>query len=1068
MKPIARRVPRNCGGQQIDLASVINPRPLRSASRALLAVGAVGLAALAWDHAAVATAAVRLLTPWSAVEWPRQHHLEFAAAPERLARGQNFTATVVNRTGAAPDDARIEYRVRVGSEWRVETQPLEVAGNELLASRENVQRSFDYRAAGGDDTQMPWRSLEVVDPPTLGELKINATPPEYSGLAAGPVDRHLRVLAGTKLELSGSSSEILSGAEIEVEDAPAVPLTIDTAEPRRFSTSAEGWTPPAPETTGAAQRYRLRLKNAEGLVGVSRYWRLTVSADTPPEVTWREPNGDLFVTPQATVKLAANVTDNLAIKSAEFGWRKELAPADDKADDDEAAAPRENPVTRVTIYNGPTTPPAQPEGLAAAGDRQVVEYAWELSEAKLSAGDQLEVLIGASDYLPQLGRTKLPRRIFIISPEQLNERLAKGQTSLLNELRRTLALERSANEANRSLAIDAQEQSNHERAAQDKLTTLAYEQRKVGAAVADERGGALQLAKSLLAELRNNRVERPELEAQLEGIATELKRLVESPLQQADEALAAARRTGESLLEKQSNANAERLAAELNRSGAAQQETIQSLEGLVEGLTKWSDFQRFAQEVAELERAQRELAQATAKESARSAASGPLDAMRSRAERAKLTDRQAEIGRRFDKVMQSMQKLLADKEANEASSEDAAKQNVADAVAEAEDRGLSGKLRDAAREVASSNFGRAQAQQTEAAKDLKELLDTLRDRAPGDLRQLAKDLREMEQRLADMQKAAEPLKKNEGAPAEKSQLAKSLAQAADRAARQLRRMTASAAGASAAQGAQQLSQAGEQQDGEPGEQQQGQQQQAQQAQNAQQQLAKAQQQAAQRRQEVETQVAQQVLNRLNQMIGGFQESERNILQQTIKLSQAAEIVSPQVEPVERKQRDLEAEIAGMADELAVKPVFELSLRGAAGDMRAAADRLAEADVSRPTQQLETAAIQRLKHIADVLKANQQDQQDQPAQPPGNGGGGGAQKPPSPVDVAELKMLRLMQLDLNARTSDFAAEFSQNPTPTAAETANRLATEQNRLRELVEELMRRKPVEPEEAQNEAEE
>ncbi len=266
-------------------------------------------------------------------------------------------------------------------------------------------------------------------------------------------------------------------------------------------------------------------------------------------------------------------------------------------------------------------------------------------------------------------------------------------------------------------------------------------------------------------------------------------------------------------------------------------------------------------------------------------------------------------------------------------------------------------------------------------------------------------------------------------------------------------------------GAQQLSEAGEQK----GEQQQGQQQeQAEQAQKAQQQLAKAQVQAAQRRQEVENQVAQQVLNRLNQMIGGFQETQRNILRQTIKLSQAADVVSPQVEPVERKQRDLEAEIAGMADELAVKPVFELSLRGASGDMKAAAERLAEPDVSRPTQQLETAALQRLKHISDVLKANQQDQQDQPAQPPGNGGGGGAQKPPSPVDVAELKMLRLMQLDLNARTGDFAAEFAQNPTATAAETADRLATEQNRLRELVEELMRRKPAAPEKAQNGAEE
>ncbi len=348
----------------------------------------------------------------------------------------------------------------------------------------------------------------------------------------------------------------------------------------------------------------MRLKNAEGLVGVSRYWRLTVSADTPPEVTWREPTGDLFVTPQATVQLAANVTDNLAIKSAEFGWRKELAPAEDNEEsENEAAPPRENPVTRVNIYTGPELPPAQPEGLAAAGDRQVVEYIWELSEAKLAAGDQLEVLIGASDYLPQLGRTKLPRRIFIISPEQLNERLAKGQTALLNELRRTLALERSANEANRSLTIDAQEQSEHERPRRTNsphsLTNSAKSAprwRTNGAAPYSKRSHCLP---NYATTVSNGQNSKRSSKASPRGA----RALVEAPLQQADEALAAARRTGEALLEKPSPADAERLAAELNRSGAAQQETIESLESLVEGLTKWSDFQRFAQEVAELERA---------------------------------------------------------------------------------------------------------------------------------------------------------------------------------------------------------------------------------------------------------------------------------------------------------------------------------------------------------------------------------------------------------------------------------------------------------------------------------
>ena len=75
-------------------------------------------------------------------------------------------------------------------------------------------QSFAFRAAGGDDDTMRWHTVEVVDPPRLESLAITVHPPGYTGLPAARAERHLEVLAGTGIEISGTASEPLSAAHI--------------------------------------------------------------------------------------------------------------------------------------------------------------------------------------------------------------------------------------------------------------------------------------------------------------------------------------------------------------------------------------------------------------------------------------------------------------------------------------------------------------------------------------------------------------------------------------------------------------------------------------------------------------------------------------------------------------------------------------------------------------------------------------------------------------------------------------------------------------------------------------
>ena len=81
--------------------------------------------------------------------------------------------------------------------------------------------------------------------------------------------------------------------------------------------------------------------------------------------------------------------------------------------------PRRN--RSLTLYSGPEKMPPQPQGglaNASGGDRQSVEYRWELEPLQLAPGMQIEFYAEASDYLPQTGRSDV-RRLIVVTPREL-------------------------------------------------------------------------------------------------------------------------------------------------------------------------------------------------------------------------------------------------------------------------------------------------------------------------------------------------------------------------------------------------------------------------------------------------------------------------------------------------------------------------------------------------------------------------------------------------------------------------------------------------------------------------
>lgn len=83
------------------------------ATKATIVAAAVCLFAVligACNTTASGLALKRMVMPWGSDDWPRRHELQFQNTPHRLAAGQDFVATLVDRNGALPEDVVVEYQ----------------------------------------------------------------------------------------------------------------------------------------------------------------------------------------------------------------------------------------------------------------------------------------------------------------------------------------------------------------------------------------------------------------------------------------------------------------------------------------------------------------------------------------------------------------------------------------------------------------------------------------------------------------------------------------------------------------------------------------------------------------------------------------------------------------------------------------------------------------------------------------------------------------------------------------------------------------------------------------------
>lgn len=1050
----------------LDFTEAIDRRPARRAALACAAVGAAILAVIAIDAAVHLPggrpvnswlAAQRLALPWRDLDWPRDNHLVVKRPVAKLARGATFEIEVIDAYGAPlPSDARIEYRGGDDDEEaQVTSEKLRPVAGALSARREHVERSFAFRVEGGDDSTFPWTEVTVLEPPQVEKLAITLHFPEYIGWPAEKSAPAIRAWRGTRVEVSGTNAQALRAATICLERGARFPAAV-SQDRRSFRLAADA---PDPFIVDASGAYWIELETVDGIRGgADARYELRALVDQPPKVTIARPQGNVFVTPSAVVPFDVAVVDDLAIQSIDLRYLR--------SDQSEVG------YQEVSLYKGPPASPAPRDGAVAKGDSRALTHLWELAPLALLPGAQLTVFGVAGDYRPQEGMSS-ERRLSIVTPEEMLDRLAERQTLIVNELARLLRLQLDARGQIEGVEVQWKHVSQLQASEVDRLHGGELTQRQVKRGLTDATEGVPAQVAAVIADLEVNQLDHPDTLRQMFDIQETLAKLGRDPLSAIESDFTAALKEAaqaDGTNDEQPAAVTPDLREGVERIGAGQARVVAELEALLSRLSRWDALRRQLRELAQLRQDQALLGQQTVEIGRQTLARSLLDLTPTeRAELERLALVQSELARRFDNILAGLDRAREELSATDA----AAAETIGDAIETARSAAVGGEMRAAGQSVGENQIGQAAEQQERVVAALDAMLDALTHRQERELANLVEKLKQVESALAALGARQAALSEQARQVAESSaddeekqrrlqQIAAEQGQIeaeAQRVAREMDRLQAGAAGrtvedaAAEMRAAQSQAQAGAAQ------------QTAKKIDQARQALEAAQQELARQRATAEQQQAEQAVDKLAETLTALGDEQRQILERTQQLEarrlergawSRAEL--GQLRELAQTQETLQASADAAAKTLDAARVLQRTLALVMESMREASSGLSAQDAGDVTQDAERRALLRLTQLREALEPPPPTEGETPPEESSasqNEPGNAPQRPPGEAQrrLAELKLLKLLQVEVYDGTKALEERRRRNGTlsPQEQQLLEQLSAEQGKLAEMLTEL-----------------
>ncbi len=345
----------------------------------------------------------------------------------------------------------------------------------------------------------------------------------------------------------------------------------------------------------------------------------------------------------------------------------------------------------------------------------------------------------------------------IISPEELQDRLAAREKLILAELERVLQMQRGCRGQLESLRARLAERRQIGQAEVDLLQALQHNQREVDRALTSRGEGVPMHILALLADLENNRLSTEDIEQRMAALLDQIERLGRERLPAIEQELTAAAKTAQVEREEQGRGAAadKRAVAPLAIAGQHQDAVIAALEQMTGQLARWDSYRRFLSEVGQLLRDQQALVQRTAEVGRRTLTQSLRDLAPRDAEELKAAaERQLELARLLDRILREMDRAGGELRQNDPP----AAKTIAGAMDQIRRRATSQRMRTAGEQIQQNQIGQATAEQKQIGQDLQEILDLLATgRRPAAAAPTGEDLARLEEdieRLRNRQQTA--------------------------------------------------------------------------------------------------------------------------------------------------------------------------------------------------------------------------------------------------------------------------------------------------------------------------
>ena len=401
---------------------------------------------------------------------------------------------------------------------------------------------------------------------------------------------------------------------------------------------------------------------------------------------------------------------------------------------------------------------------------------------------------------------------------------------------------------------------------------------------------------------------------------------------------------------------------------------------------------------------------------------------------AELRDGQKRLEERTQQLLNKMQRMAeerADKDPKGAA-------DLKDAFNKAQDAGLDNDMQKAGDELSKNQLSQAKADQKKAENELQQMVKHFEESRENDLDELSKKLAEKQKELEELAKEQDELqkkiKKAEEAKDEKElerlgKKEKELAQKTKEVAEQLTRLGAERSGQAAAEAAAAMDQAADKlEKGQKPEDEDA----------ALERLKDAQDEVDQARQDAQDELEREQQARIAEDVQGLKDRQESLNQDVKRIrddlakKKASRPLLISLGNLSDPQKGLADETEALAKkELAGAPVLLRLMKRAAESMNDSADRLRK-DAKPDVASVEDEAIRagkdashRLDLVLGALKSDDPalpapggQQAGQPAGPPGGPASDPGQQPDSVPPLAQLKVLRTMQKEVNDRTAAF--------------------------------------------------